>query len=95
MGLSLNLGHGLSLDLDGEGDSSYSESFLVSDWMLSAGFYSLTIQHQLESLNVLTQVYDDGNNVVGIHRLEIVDANNVKLYTLLNCRFAGKIIISK
>jgi len=76
---------------------SFSEDFLITDWVLSAGVYTYNAQHNLESDKINVAIFENGNEEVIVDRVQIVDNNNVKLYVSYSpdCRFDGRINIFK
>ena len=73
----------------------HNQEFASSDWVLSAGIRSITITHALESENVTVTVYDSGDNIVFLDRVEIVSTTQIKLYVTKECPFAGRVVIIK
>jgi hypothetical protein len=89
------------VQLDAEGKlpmailPSYSSSFVIADWVsLGLDYYTITLTHNLNSTIPQVELYE-GSDSVMLDRVEVVDANHVKIYVLQNpdCRFDGSIII--
>jgi len=76
---------------------SASADFVITDWVLNAGRYVLNVQHALESDKINVAIWENNENIVDVDRVEIVDNNNLNLYTSVDpdCRFDGRIIIFK
>lgn len=86
---------------DNEGGSSETISkelsFVIADWILSAGFYILDLQHNLDSLDVNNMIWENSSDQVQVDRVNILNNNNIRLYVAADpdCRFDGKAIIFK
>lgn len=74
---------------------SDSAEFVVADWVLNTGKYELDVQHNLDSVNINTAIWENGTEQVFVSRVSVVNNNTVKLYVTADpdCRFSGKIII--
>lgn len=70
-------------------------SFVVGDWQLIGGLYRLDLQHNLETLSITFDLFDDSGAFVIADRTEILNTNNVRLFTSVDpdCRFEGKAVI--
>lgn len=90
-----------AFDAGGSGEDvpNYSSSFnSTSDWIANGSFYEISINQtvHLKGLNPIVQVFETvGSDYEKIELAIIVAANgNVKIQTVSNLRFNGKIIIS-
>lgn len=76
---------------------AYSATFnATTDWTLDGDTYYRTINHALNSSQVIVQVWEtSGNTLVGMEKVEIVDANNVKIRVTSDPdnRFAGRVVV--
>ena len=51
----------------------------IADWNLSSDLYYVTIAHNLNSLAPAVKIFES-SNLVHVHRIEVVDANTVRLW---------------
>ena len=70
-------------------------TFTVSDWVLSAGYYYLYLQHNLDSFNVIIAVYSDEGMVLP-HNVKAYTQNTIRLTTTIipEGRFNGWAVIT-
>ena len=70
-------------------------SFVLGDWVLGAGFYTIDLQHNLESSNISTEVFDSNDEEIEVDRIKIINTNTIRVFTVADpdCRFEGKAII--
>jgi hypothetical protein len=76
--------------------SYYSKTFLISDWVNQVNvYYTQLITHDLNTLTPQTTIYN-GTYLINVDNIEIIDANNIRIYTLYSPdgRFDGSIIMS-
>ena len=71
--------------------------FIDSDWVASAGFYILDVQHNLDSQSVNATLWENGTDLTTVSRISIVNNNTIRLFVTIDpdCRFSGRIIIFK
>lgn len=69
--------------------------FTLSDWVLGAGIYQLDLQHNLETLNVNADFFENNVSEVIVDRFEILNTNTIRLRAPADpdCRFAGKAVV--
>lgn len=74
---------------------AYNVTFLVADWLLNLDYY-INIPHSLNTYNPVVSVRDSTDSV-SVHREEIVDNNNIRIWvpSSPDLRFAGKISVTK
>ena len=78
-------------------NNSYTDSFLISDWVNASNiYYTLTFTHNLNMLIPQVELYE-GNYSVRVDKVELIDANSVKIYVPFSPdgRFNGSVIIIK
>ena len=77
------------------GSSGTTVSFVLSDWVLVGGVYRLDLQHNLETLNVLAEFFENSNIQVFADRFEVLNTNTIRIYTTMDpdCRFEGKAVV--
>ena len=74
---------------------SSTPRFVLSDWVLVGGVYRLDLQHNLETLNVLAEFFENSNIQVFADRFEVLNTNTIRIYTTMDpdCRFEGKAVV--
>lgn len=74
---------------------SYSQNFIIDEWIAQGGIFVLDIQHNLESEIITYEIWENGLNNVDVDRVEIISTNRIRLKTALSpdCRFSGTINI--
>ena len=84
------------LGSDSGSGSSFSTEFVKDDWILEEDndLKYLIVEHKLNTLNPNVNIWED-NNYIYLHKQEIVDENNIKLWLTTNDEFDGKIKIDK
>jgi hypothetical protein len=71
-------------------------SFVIGDWVLDTGNYKLTLNHRMNTTTPNVAILE-GTNVIQVNLIEVVDANNLRLWVTGNpdLRFAGTASITK
>ena len=77
--------------------NGFQTTFVIADWVLSAGRYQLDIQHNLETDLLNTYIWENSVSQVEVDRTEIINNNTIRLYVTYDpdCRFNGRIVIIK
>jgi len=73
---------------------SFNQDFVIGDWILSAGRYYITFNHDFNSNNTIAEI-KEGKNVVYLDNVENFTVNSIRIYVPYNpdCRFSGSITI--
>lgn len=76
-------------------NNTYTQDFVIADWSLAAGLYQLDIQHNLESENVVIELWEQGATQVLPGRLDILNTNTIRIFAPFNpdCRYDGSITV--
>lgn len=82
-----------------DNDVSITLTFDISQWVLNAGFYELTLTHNLEYNDLMLEfIGSDGSNI-GISRNQWFNLNTNQIVVRLGLepdyRFSGKVIIRR
>lgn len=77
------------------GSSGASVSFVIADWVLMAGIYRLDLQHNLETLDVIVELFENNVTQVLADRFEVLNTNTIRIFTTVDpdCRFEGKAVV--
>lgn len=80
---------------DGAG-AGFIKDFTVSDWVLSGNYWNLQINHNLNAVNCLVNIYE-GNLVVWTDNIQYVDSNNhlLSVPATPDLRFDGQVLLEK
>jgi hypothetical protein len=83
-------------DLDFGTVRSFSEEFVIADWVVSGDYYTLDFEHSLNTTTPVIQVSEDDSIKTSVIS-EVIDADTVRLFVPLNpdLRFDGFISILK
>jgi hypothetical protein len=73
---------------------SYIESFDSADWIEEGELAYIEVEHGLKTLVYNTSMFEGVEKVL-IHKIETVDANNIKIYVTKDDEFTGQILIQK
>lgn len=78
--------------------SGYSTLFTTGDWISSGAFYYLSVNHSLNSNNLIVDVQDLSNpatSVTYVDKIEHINVNTVRLRTLSSpdLRFSGRVVL--
>jgi hypothetical protein len=79
-----------------EGADGVRLDFMVDDWVLGAGRYSLTLTHNLESLDVFARLRE-GSQIVNPDSVETPSLNTIQFFVPADPdgRFAGTALIER
>ena len=72
-----------------------SISFVLGDWVLMAGIYQLDLQHNLETLDVNADFFENSVSEIIVDRFEVLNTNTIRIFASMDpdCRFEGKVVV--
>lgn len=75
---------------------SFSENFLVADWVLDGDIYRLDIVHSLNCTNPVVEIREDGA-IIQVNSIENVDTDTIRIRvpSTPDLRFDGTISVVK
>jgi len=74
---------------------SYNQNFVVADWVLMAGYYTLDVSHNLDSEQLVVEIWENSTERVEVNRVQVINQNTVRLHVSYDpdCRFDGLVSI--